>query len=215
MDKLVEAKEMADIHYAILWNLDQLVASITNVRNAFKFGELTVTLLKKGIINAELIDLKSFKKIITEGRKSLPKLEFPLDITRYQLKHIIKIHKIQRIGHLKFVMIIPLTRNQEYEVFSLIPHPVKLGPTDLVLPELRDIILINRDTYIITNNINIYSISLTKHLQLDVEPIYNKQKSTCEWEGFKKNTTRMLEICNYKKIGQLNDTFVVETDQHS
>ena len=128
-----------------------------------RFGARIVTLLKKGIINAELIDLKSFKKIITKGRKSFPKLEFPLDITRYQLKHIIKILKIQKIGHLKFMMIIPLTRNQEYEVFSLIPHPGKLGPTDLVLPEVRDVILINRDTYIITNNINVYSISLTKH----------------------------------------------------
>ena len=117
------------------------------------------------MINAELIDLKSFKKIITEGRKSFPKLEFPLDITRYQLKHIIKILKVQRIGHLKFMMIIPLTHNQEYEVFSSILHPVKLGPTDLVLPEVRDVISINRDTYIITNNINVYSISLTKHLR--------------------------------------------------
>ena len=171
-------------------------------------------MLKKGIINAELIDLKSFQKIITEGRKSFPKLDFPLDITRYQLKHIIKILKIQNIGHLKFMMIIPLTRKQKYQVFTLIPHPVKLGPTDLVLPEVRDILLVNNFTYIITNNINVYSISLKKHLLLDVEPIYNKQKSTCEWEGFKQNTTQMIEICNYKKVGKVNDTFVVETDQH-
>ena len=214
LDKLIEAREKADIHYAIQWNLDQLVASITNVRNTFKFGELTVTLLKKGIINAELIDLNSFQKIITEGRKSFPELDFPLDITRYQLKHIIKILKIQNIGHLKFMMIIPLTRKQEYRVFNLIPHPVKLGPSDLVLPELKDILLVNNHTYIITNNINVYSISLKKHLLLDVEPIYNKQKSTCEWEGFKQNTTRMMTICNYKKVGKINDTFVVETDQH-
>ena len=76
-------------------------------------------------------------------------------------------------------MIIPLTRKDKYESFSLIPHPVKLGPTYLVLPELKRIILIKKDTYIITNNINAYSISLTKHLLLDVEPIYNKNKRTC------------------------------------
>ena len=194
--------------------MDQLVDSLTHVRNTFKFGELTVTLLKKGIINAELIDLKSFRKIVTEGRKSFPQLEFPLDTTRYQLKHIIKILKIQNIGHLKFMMIIPLTRRDTYTAFSLIPHPVKLGSTDLVLPELKEIILINKDTYIITNNINIYSIAVTKHLLLDVEPIYNKNKKTCEWEGFKGNITSMMEICNYHKVGQTNDTFVVETDQH-
>ena len=59
LDKVVEAQKMADIHYAIGWNLDQLMDSIIDIKNTFKFGELTVTLLEKGILNSELIDLKS------------------------------------------------------------------------------------------------------------------------------------------------------------
>ena len=214
MDKLLEAQETADLHYAILWNLDQLVSSITNIMNSFKFGELAITLLNKGILNAELIELQSFERIIVEGRKSFPQLDFPLSIGRYELPHIVKILKVQRIAHLKFLMVIPLTSKQEYEVFSIIPHPVKLGPNALVLPDLRNIILVDNNTYIITDNINVYSISLQHHLLLEVEPIYNKMKSTCEWEAFKLNNTAMIELCSYHKIGQLNDTVVIETDQH-
>ena len=214
LDKLLEAQETADLHYAILWNLDQLVSSITNIMNSFKFGELAITLLNKGILNAELIELQSFERIIVEGRKSFPQLDFPLSIGRYELPHIVKILKVQRIAHLKFLMVIPLTSKQEYEVFSIIPHPVKLGPNALVLPDLRNIILVDNNTYIITDNINVYSISLQHHLLLEVEPIYNKMKSTCEWEAFKLNNTAMIELCSYHKIGQLKDTVVIETDQH-
>ena len=91
---------------------------------------------------------------------------------------------------------------------------MKLDTTSLVIPELKDVLLKDATSYNITNKVNIYSISLQDHLLVNVEPIYNQMKSTCEWEGFKKNGTAMLEICNYNKIGQINDTFVIETDQH-
>lgn len=214
LDKLVETQSAATLHYAILWNLEQLASSTIETMSAFKAGELTLTLLTQGILDAELIDLTSFKKIISEGLKSFPELEFPLEITRYDLVHLVKIIKVQRVDHLKFMMVIPLTRKQKYRVFSLIPHPVRIGPTNLVLPEFKDILLVDDYTYIITNKKNIYSMSLENHLVLDVEPIYNQKKSTCEWEGYKNNGTAMLKLCNYKKVGHLNDTFVIETDQH-
>ena len=158
LDKLVDAQETADIHYAVLWNLDQLVACINNIRNVFKFSEFTVTLLHKGILNADLIDLNSLERIVGEGRKSFPHLEFPLPIGRPELTHIVKILKVQLIGHHQFVMVIPLTHIQEYEVFSLIPHPVKLDTTSLVIPELKDVLLKDATSYIITNKVNIYTL---------------------------------------------------------
>ena len=91
---MVEQNQQNNIHYAIEWNIDQLLESITTIRDTFKFGELTITLLNQGVINADLIDLKSFKKIIAEGLKAFPEMEFPLETTRYQLNHIIKILKI-------------------------------------------------------------------------------------------------------------------------
>lgn len=214
LDKLVEAQETADIHYAILWNLDQLVSSTINIRNVFKFSELTVTLLHKGILNADLINVTSLERIVAEGQKTFPHLEFPLPIGRYDLTHIVKILKVQLIGHHQFVMVIPLTHIQDYEVFRLVPHPVKLGTNTLVLPEMKDILLKDATSYILTNTVNMYSISAQDHLLLDVEPIYNHQKATCEWEGFKKNITAMLALCTYNEVGHFNDTMVIETDQH-
>ena len=99
-------------------------------------------------------------------------------------------------------------------VTTIVPHPLKLNEDFLVLPELEGVLLVDDYSYIITQETHLYSISLTKQLLLTIEPIYNKQKSTCDWEGYRQNSTRMLEICNYNKVGEINDTFVVETDKH-
>ena len=111
-------------------------------------------------------------------------------------------------------MIIPLTRKDKYTISTLIPHPVKLDQNNLVLPTLRKIILTDENAYITTDVENVYSISLKQHMLLNMEPIYKKKRSSCEFEGYKVNGNAMLEICNYEKVGVTNDTFVVETDQH-
>ena len=214
LDQLVETQRVSDIHNAINWNLDQLLTELTNIQNTFKVGELTVTLLEKGILNAELIDLQSLEKIIAEGRTYFPKLEFPLKVSRYSLHHIVKVLTIQRLGHLKYIMVIPMTYPEEYEVIKLIAHPVKIGATSLVIPTLRNIILHNNDSYVITDRENIYSISNQQHWLLEIEPIYNKRKNTCEWQALQRNNKETLRLCNYKKIGQINDTLVIETDQN-
>jgi len=214
LDKLVEAQQTSDIHYAVQWTLDQLVSSIQNVKDSFKFSELTITLLQKGILNAELLDLKSLKRTIEEGLQSFPKMSFPLEITRYQLKNIVKIVRIEFIGHLKYILTLPLTRKQEYEVYTLIPHPVKVGSSDLVLPEIRNTILKNEVSYIVTKKSNVYSISNTQHIMIELEPMYNIDKGTCEWEGYLGNASAMLQLCNYKKVGQISDIFVTETENY-
>lgn len=109
LDKLVEAQVMRDIHYAILWNLDQLAASIADIKTTFRASEITVTLLEKGILSHDLVDIASLTRIVAEGRKFFPELEFPLEISRYHIDQIVHILEIQRIAHLKFLMVIPLT----------------------------------------------------------------------------------------------------------
>lgn len=214
LDKLVEQNELADIHSAIQWNLDQLLASITDNRNAFTSSEVTITLLEKGILNPDLIDLASLENIVSEGRKSFPTLDFPIEISRFQLESIVQILKVQKISLHKFLMVIPITHKRTYDVFTLVAHPIRLDATSLVVPELRNVLLKSNDSYIITDKSNMYSLLTTNHLLLEIEPIYNEQKATCEWEAFKKNTTAMLKICNYRKGSQGPDIFMVETDQH-
>ena len=94
LDKIVESQEMQDIHYAILWNLEQIVQSSNIVKNEFRSGEVTVTLLEKDILNPELINLDSLNKTVTEGLQSFPDLEFPVEINRYNMSQIIKLLKI-------------------------------------------------------------------------------------------------------------------------
>ena len=133
---------MLDIHYAISWNFEQLITSTNNVKNEFRTGELSTTLLERGIMNPELLNLKSINKTLTEGIQLFPSLEFPVEINRYNVPHIVKLLKIQRISHLKFVVIIPLTHKIKYRVYSLIPHLVRLDDSALVVPELKGVLLV-------------------------------------------------------------------------
>ena len=111
-------------------------------------------------------------------------------------------------------MIIPLTHRNEYKVFNLIPHPINISENALVLPDMNNIILKDKDkTYIITQKENLYTISPTLHVLLKVEPIYSQSKPTCEWSAFNKDIDSMLMLCNYRKAGVVNDVFVIETEE--
>ena len=50
------------------------------------------------------------------------------------------------------------------------------------------------------------------HILLTVEPVYNDKKLTCEYAEFVQMTQELLTMCNYKKYGQIADTFVIESD---
>ena len=213
LDKLVTHQELQDVHFALLWNFEQLVTAVTNIQNNFRSAELTVTLLDKQILNPELLNLNSLNRTITEGIKSFPDLEFPVEINRYNIPHIVKLLRIQRISHLKFIIIIPLVQKRTYDVYTLIPHPIKIDENSLVIPELKEILLKDEETYIITDRKNIYSLLKKKHILLTVEPIFKDSKMTCELAGFLKNVTSMLELCNYKKAGQSVDVYMYETEQ--
>ena len=129
------------------------------------------------------------------------------------MPHIVKLLKIQRISHLKFLVIIPLTHKMNYQVYNLIPHLVKIDESSLVMPDLKGVLFIHDENYIIAKRANIYSFLKDKHILLTVEPIYNKIKLTCDFAGFLQNATAMLTLCNYRKSGQVADTFVVETSE--
>ena len=101
-----------------------LVAAVTNIQNSYSSVELTVTPLDKQILNPELLYLQSRNRTVTEWMKSFPDLEFPIAINRYNIPHIVKLLRIQRISHLKFIIVIPLVQKATY-VFALIPHPIQ------------------------------------------------------------------------------------------
>ena len=213
--KLAEAQAYQDMHYAILWNLDTLSTSLQDIKYSLRLGEIAITMLNEEIIKPDLIDLNTFKKTIEEGIQHFPNLKFPFPVTRINLSHITKVVTVQRVGHLKYLMLIPLVHKQSYEVLNLVPHPIKLTKNTLARPKAREIMLKGgNDTYILADKENIHSISNTRHILLTVEPIYNQGKESCEWHVFKKNLTGILKLCDFYTIGQTNDTVVVETDKN-
>ena len=214
LEKLVESNERDDITQTILWNLDNLVTNAANIRNEFKFSQTTITLLDQGILNKELLDVRNIQSIITEGLKSFPELEFPIPVKRHTLTQLVELMSVQRVGHLMYMTTILLTRPEKYSIHTLIPHPINLYSNTVVMPELKNTILTSNKTYIITDSSNIYTLSPQTHVLKSIEPIYNNEKSTCEWEGFRQNKLIMLERCTYRKVGNFNDTFVVETENH-
>ena len=91
---------------------------MTNIQNSFRSAELVITLLDKQILNPELLNLDSLNRTISEGIKSFSNLEFPAEISRYNISHIVKLLKIQRISHFKFIVVIPLRQKQLMTFFS-------------------------------------------------------------------------------------------------
>ncbi len=212
IEQLVKNQDFDDLHHALIWNFDQIAANIHAIESKFKFAEIVTTLLEQGIIRPELIHLPSLKKIIEEGLKSFPDLEFPLEVDRYQLLDIIKLIQIKKVGHLHYLMIIPLTFKTTYDLIKIIPHPIKLSDTALGLPELKDILLINgNETYISTYESNLFEVSGNISVLLKTEQINQQGKPSCEWEAYNQRNDNMTQLCNYKRIGHINDTIVIET----
>ena len=149
LDKIVKSQEMQDTHCAILWNLEQIVQSTTIVKNGFTSWEVTVTLLENDILNPELVNLNSLNKTVIEGLLSFSNLEFPVEINRYNTPQIIKLFKIQKISHLKFLVIIPLTHKTIYKAYNLIPRPLKIDHTSLVMREMKEVLLNGEWYYIL------------------------------------------------------------------
>ena len=214
LEKLIKNNENQDVHYGVLWNFDQIIALNIEIATTFRLGELTLTLLNKGILNPELIEINSLQTIVNEGLKLFPNLMFPLKIHRYTLVHVIKILRIERVGRHKYLMLIPLTTKKDYKVYKLIAHPIRLGKQSLAVPKVRDLILTNDEdkTYITTNHNNIYSITNELHILLGNEPIYRQTLQTCEWATYNEDLRNTLLLCDFEKAGKVNDTYVVETE---
>jgi hypothetical protein len=75
---MVNLNEKREIYQAMMWNLEQLAENAINIHLSFRLGEITITMLESGIINPDLIDITTFKKIISEGLNVFTELEFPL-----------------------------------------------------------------------------------------------------------------------------------------
>ena len=215
LDKMVESNQKQDLYFAIQWNLDQISSVNAEIINRFRLAELTMTMLENDIINADLIQISSLKAVVSEGLKLFSSLSFPVDVSRFHLHNLVKLITVKRVGRMNFMLIIPLTDVIRYDVFEVVPHPMKLGATSLAIPKIKPILLKNKDdTYVLTTKENLRTITPDKHILVTVEPILRQSLITCEWAVFTGNVAETIKRCNFEKAGELNDTFVVETDKN-
>jgi hypothetical protein len=208
--ELVHNNIRTDLFLAIRWNLEQLLESFRTVQYSFKDAETQLTLLNQNILNPELLDVLSLNNTITEGLQAFPGLKFPVQLTRYQLRNIAKMTKVQFVGHLQFVLIIPLMRPDNYDIYTLAPHPLNLETKrQLVIPIMKEILLTNNETHIVTNNDNIFSITPKIHLLLNHEAIH--RGPSCEISAYMNNSEQLSKLCSFKKVLNTDGIYVTDT----
>lgn len=199
LDKMVTVRYQRNVYAGILWNLDQISETLINIRLSFRISEMVITMLESGIINPDLIKVETFQKIIEEGLKTFPQLEFPIDINRHYMQDILKLVEVKKAGHNKFLMITPLFSKTKYNIYNMVPHPISIR-TETLIPETTEIILVDELNYIITEPKNIHSINNETHVLNSMEPIWKGNKTSCDWVSFNQNLTEMLKLCNYKRV---------------
>lgn len=96
-------------------------------------------------------------------------------------------------------------------MYTLIPHPIQVQQDTLMIAEINDVFLYDHNSYIITNSKNIHSLNDETHLVKNIEPIWDLNQSSCEWECFQGNTTAILFLCNFKKLGTQNGIYLKDT----
>ena len=214
LDKMLEKNIRNDLHYAFLWNFEETIALNRDIQKTFELAELTLALLDHGILNPELINLDSFKAIVAEGLKLFPGLVFPFGLNRYWVHPIAQAVHVQRMARLKYIMIIPLATNVKYDLYTLIPHPIKIGNDRLAFPKSKNAMLIQENkTYITTTTKNIHSATEYHHILLEEEPIFRQTKLSCEWSIFNQKINDILTQCDFERAGNVGDTYTIETNR--
>jgi len=199
----------------LYWNLDQVLRVATNTNILFKLVETTITLLREGILNAELIHLPTLQKVVKEGLNIFGDLEFPIhEISKGTLTEIVKLIRIDNLGQGNFIAIIPLVRKTHYKPYSLIPVPVQINSGSFMIADTKDIILEGADDYILTEKNNIIKIGNMTYMLNQIHPVWSKRKSTCEWEGLQQNTGEVFKLCEFRKFGTDTGIHLTETEHN-
>lgn len=192
---------------ALLWNLDKLAENAMHLLILFKLQKSTITLLEAGIINPDLLDISAVKNIISEGITKFNNLEFPVPVNRDNMKDIFKLATVEKISQNNFVMLIPLFRKEKFHIYTLTPHPLRIKNSELVIPTLTQLILVNNNSYITAETDHLRTINNETHVLTIGMPIWQHTKPSCEWETFRQNLDGMLTACTFTHLGEGDKTF--------
>ena len=212
LDSIAKLNYEHESKYSVTWNVEQIKIASSNILILLKVADNTLTLLRSGYLNSDLLDLETFSRVIEEGKNVFSEMVFPIKhLSRENIPDIVKLLEIKHIGANKFVMIIPLVRNTEYKIFSLIPNPIRFPEDNTFIIEISELILLSNNDYVITNSKDIQKISDSNYIIQNIIPIFNLNTPSCEWESYNKNISFVLKSCNFKKLGVENSIYLTET----
>ena len=215
LESMTELNQRTQSTFTIQWNLEQLKQAANNLLILFRVCDNTVTLLRSGHLNADLLNLETFKRVIAEGTNYYNNMEFPVkELTRENIPEIISLIQIQHVEQNKFIMIIPLVVNVEYKAYSLLPHPIKLSTGVIMIAEVNDLILVNENDYITLNSREVNSIQEEIHIIDQVYPSWSHEHDSCEYAGYTGNVEKVLELCNFKKLGNPTGIYLADVPQN-
>ena len=215
LDKMQTFTTSAEIRKIVEWQLNQVIDAAITAQNIFRLGETSITMLRAGILNLDLIELETFKKVIQEGTKVFPDLEFPIGkISKENLPDIVKIIRIENIGGNKFVAVIPLVKQIGFDTYELIPLPVRVHHKMIMIAETKNTVLRNDQHYIITDKEDLVRLSNTTLMLNKINPLWDRSRKSCESEAVAKNVTGMMELCHFKKLNTNNNIFLAKTQNN-
>ena len=196
----------------IMWNIQQTKLAATNSLILIKIIENQLALLRKGIISSDVLNIKSFEAVVSEGIRHYSTMMFPIrNIIPENIKEILELIEVQNLGYNKFIIKTPLCRRVPYKIVSLIPHPIKIKSDILMIADMNDLMLYNDGKYIITELDSIKSLYNDTHILTVDSPIYDFNYESCELEALKTNRSNFLKLCNFKKLGSKTGIYLTNT----
>ncbi len=198
----------------ILWNIESIKNAAENTLILLKVAQNTIGLLRNNRVNPDLLNVEDIKEIIKEGKLLYPDLEFPIpDIDRNSMEHILNLININSLGNNHFIATLPLVRKLKFEIYSVIPHPIKLQNDEIMIAEVKELMLYGLNEYMLTNLENLRRVYNNTYVLNNIEPVFNITACSCECEGFMSNTRKVLKLCNFKKLGLPQGVYTRMTPQ--
>ena len=195
----------------INFNLNYLETTTNDYLKLLKIKENKLTLLRNGYLNPEMLDIKQLESAIKQGETALKNLKFPIEeISKRTIHNIIKIIEIKEIKTNRFVAIIPLVTKAKYKINTLIPLPIQLSKNKLVTIKAKNTMLMDNDKYILTSEENLEKINDNIYMIKQSEPIW-RDSSKCEIAAYKRDTTTVMDICNFENIDSLENIYLSES----
>ena len=77
LDRIQKMTSDGEKRQNIIWNLEQIVDVVSHTELLFKLGETSMTLLRKGFLNLDLVEVGTVQKILEKGIEAFPDLESP------------------------------------------------------------------------------------------------------------------------------------------